>query len=272
VNIVLSSGFLFPQQLGPLVYFNGVKDRLTQQGHDVIAPPVPPLKSCVDRAAQLAKAINDHFQNKPIHIIAHSMGGLDCRMMIGKNQEFQQPGRILSLTTLSTPHQGSPVADLLAGRGPDDKRRQLFDLLAGIGIDVGALRDLTSDVDDTLPNLPKDFPHIPCFSHAASGRGGFRPTAAPLLLTYFYVRGVAPPPNDNDGVVTVTSATYGKFKGAWPCDHIQMVGHDLDTLLLPDRIKPAIQDVLRLGPEFDHLSRFDAIVADLAKIEAGQPV
>jgi triacylglycerol lipase len=271
VNIVLSSGFLFPQQLGPIEYFNGVKDHLEQQGHDVIAPTVPPLKSCVARAEQLAKAINDHFKDQPIHLIAHSMGGLDCRMMIGRNKDFQQPGRILSLTTLSTPHQGSPVADLLAGRGPDDKRRQLFALLEGIGIDLGALRDLTSDVDDALPNVPKDFPHIPCFSYAASGRGGFRPTATALLLTYFYVQGVTPPPNDNDGVVTVTSATYGKFKGAWPCDHIQMVGHDLDTLLLPDEFKQAIQGVLHLGPEFDHLSRFDAIVADLKRIEAGQP-
>src|SRR5579862_7002859 len=123
VNIVLASGFLIPQQFAGINYFRGVKDRLEAAGHRVLAPLVPPLAKCEDRARKLAEASDATFPNDPVHIIAHSMGGLDSRMLIGRNFcGLGEEGRILSLTTLSTPHQGSPVADLLAGSGPDDVR------------------------------------------------------------------------------------------------------------------------------------------------------
>ena len=270
VNIVLASGFLVPQTVGPINYFRDVKPRLEAKGHHVLAHKVPVVASCKVRAKALADAIQGEFKNDPVHIIAHSMGGLDSRMMIGQNfNGLGEKGRILSLTTLSTPHQGSPLADLLAGKGPDDVRRPLFDALNGVGIDIRGLRDLTSDVDGALANVPEDFPHIRCCSYAASGRGGARPTAIVLLPGHGYIKKQTG--QDNDGAVAVGSATYGEFKGTWPCDHVQVVGHDLDTLLLPDKIKQAVQDALRLGAEFDHLSRFDAIVADLQKIEVGQP-
>jgi triacylglycerol lipase len=273
VNIVLASGFLFPQRIGPIDYFRGVKDRLEKGGHQVLAPPVPPLASCKARAEQLAKAIDAKFGSNPVHIIAHSMGGLDCRMMIGKNFcGLGEKGRVLSLTTLSTPHRGSPVADLLAGKGPDDLRRKLFDSLDRIGIDVGALTDLTSEVDDTLPDVARDFAQIHCRSYAASGRVDSRPTAALLLPTYLYVRDKDKSPQDNDGVVTVASATYGEFKGAWPCDHLQMVGYNLDSLFLLGKVTRSILGAVGLGtPEFDHLAKFDEIVAALQLIEGGRP-
>ncbi|KAF9896732.1 hypothetical protein BX616_006861 [Lobosporangium transversale] len=49
------------------------------------------------------------MEGMPINFVAHSMGGLDCRYLIShihnKNYTVQ------SLTTLSTPHRGSPVMD-----------------------------------------------------------------------------------------------------------------------------------------------------------------
>jgi triacylglycerol lipase len=85
VNIVLSSGFLFPQQIGPIDYFRGVRARLEQKGHQVLPPSVPPVASCKARAKRLADAIQARFASNPVHLIAHSMGGLDCRMMIGES-------------------------------------------------------------------------------------------------------------------------------------------------------------------------------------------
>jgi triacylglycerol lipase len=268
VNIVLASGFLVPQQIGQIIeYFRDVPSHLEAKGHRVLAHKVPVVASCKVRAKALADSIPAKFNNDPVHIIAHSMGGLDARMMIGENMNgLGEKGRIVSLTTLSTPHQGSPLADLLAGKGPDDLRRPLFDKLASAGIDIRGLRDLTSDVDGTLPDVPKDFPHIHCRSYAASGRGGSQPTTYLLLPGYLYIRQQTG--QDNDGAVAVGSATYGEFKGAWPCDHFQIVGHNFDA---PSLLR-SLGRALGFGsPEFDHLARFDEIVDELQVIDANRP-
>ncbi|HTO85304.1 MAG TPA: hypothetical protein VMQ73_24000 [Methylomirabilota bacterium] len=273
MNIVLASGFLVPQRIGQIIeYFRGVESRLKAQGHHVLAHKVPVVASCKVRAKSLADAIQAEFKNEPVHIIAHSMGGLDARMMIGENMNgLGEKGRIVSLTTLSTPHQGSPLADLLAGKGPEDLRRPLFDRLESVGIDIRGLRDLTSDVDGALPDVPKDFPHIHCRSYAASGRGGPRPTTYLLLPGQIYIKRQTG--QENDGAVAVGSATYGEFKGAWPCDHFQIVGHDFDPPSLFGGFGRSILGALGLATsaEFDHLAKFDEIVADLQVIDANRP-
>ncbi len=259
MNIVLASGFLVPQKLGPIEYFRGVKAHLEAQGHHVLAFRVSPLASCKARAKALADAIQAEFKGAPVHLIAHSMGGLDCRMMIGENMNgLGEKGRVLSLTTLSTPHQGSPLADLLAGKGPEDLRRPLFTALESVGIDIGGLRDLTSDIDGSLPNVPKDFPHIRCRSYGASGRGGSHATTYLLLPGHAYIKQKTG--QDNDGAVAVGSAVFGEYKGAWPCDHFQIVGHNFD----PQSLLGKIGGLLGFASgEFDHLAKFDAIVAEL---------
>jgi len=267
----LASGFLVSQRIGRLDYFRGVQERLEKAGHVVLTAEVGPLASADARARRLAQAINRKFGVSPVHIIAHSMGGLDCRVMIGRDHGgLKAPGRVLSLTTLSTPHRGSPVADLLAGSGPDDVRRKFFDVAARLGVDVGALRDLTSDIDEGFPDVATECPYIPCRSYATSGRVGSRPTARSLMATHDYVK--AKTGEDNDGVVTVSSAMYGEFKGAWPCDHIQAVGYDLDTLFLFGKINQLVLGVFGSAtPEFLHLAKFDEIVGDLAQIERNRP-
>ena len=48
-----------------------------------------------------------------LHIIARtSMGGLDSRFLLSNNL-LGLADRVVSLSTVSTPHRGSPVADLI---------------------------------------------------------------------------------------------------------------------------------------------------------------
>ena len=55
----------------------------------------------------------------------------------------------------------------------------------------------------------------------------------------------------NDGVVALESAKYGEFQQPpWPCDHVDMVGHNLDGLDL-------------LGFRFDHFAAIDAVISQL---------
>jgi len=73
-----------------------------------------PNGSIIDNGRDLFNKIGDYLkQHKSdrIHAIAHSKGGLDIQAMVAlmpKNGEF----KVLSLSTLSTPHYGSVLADL----------------------------------------------------------------------------------------------------------------------------------------------------------------
>jgi hypothetical protein len=204
----------------------------------------------------LANAIQHEFPTGPVHIIAHSMGGLDSRTIIGNNLlGLAEPGRIASLTTLSTPHRGSPVADLLAGPTPTDARRIIYDVVGDVfgrlGVPTGALANLTAEAASRVPDpvAAGTRPHIRYRSYFASGRPGLLSTSLLLAPTYNYIHQVTG--QDNDGVVALDSARYGDFQQPhWECDHADMLGYNLDTA--------------GIGPPiFPHLARIDAIIAQL---------
>ena len=148
MNLVFASGFLVPQYLLGIEYFRGLQAHVAEGGvHAALFPEVPPTGTCEDRARVLADAILQAYPDGAVHIIAHSMGGLDSRTLIARNLHgLSDPGRIASLTTVSTPHRGSPVADLLAGPRPNGPRRLLYDAIGHaiglLGVDTGALANL----------------------------------------------------------------------------------------------------------------------------------
>ena len=55
------------------------------------------------------KVLKDRVYGRGVNFLAHSMGGLDCRHLIThvKPQDYTP----LSLTTIGTPHRGSPFMD-----------------------------------------------------------------------------------------------------------------------------------------------------------------
>ena len=50
-----------------------------------------------------------------VHLLAHSQGGIDARVLL---TDLDYADRVASLTTISTPHRGTRIADL-AGSAPD---------------------------------------------------------------------------------------------------------------------------------------------------------
>ena len=77
-------------------------------GNRVHCARLSPTAGIVHRAGQLRDYLNQVSPIEPVHIIAHSMGGLDARYMISR---LDMADRVLSLTTIATPHRGSPFAD-----------------------------------------------------------------------------------------------------------------------------------------------------------------
>jgi triacylglycerol lipase len=272
MNLVFASGFLVPQDFFGKQYFNGLEKRIKDEGkHEAIFPYVGPLDSCAKRAPKLAKAIAENFPTGEVHIIAHSMGGLDSRFMIAGNLEgLSTPGRIKSLTTIATPHLGSPVADLLLNGNVPEKWRAaaavIVNLIRLSGVETGALVDLTEDGVAKIPDPRQTHSHIRYRSYCTVGRPavsgflglgsflGFPPkkTSGALVPTHEYIKSVTG--EDNDGLVALKSAQYGDVQQPfWQCDHADAVGYNLDQpLILPP-------------PAFDHLAAYEAIIRQLEK-------
>jgi pimeloyl-ACP methyl ester carboxylesterase len=110
--IVLAHGYLGFGALGPLSYFNNVGQILAQMGaKEVHATDVLPKGSISQRASELAAQIRQYVPNGKVHVIAHSMGGLDARFLIGNGQGREM---IATLTALGTPFRGTLAADVAA--------------------------------------------------------------------------------------------------------------------------------------------------------------
>jgi triacylglycerol lipase len=188
------------------VYFRGVPERLRSIGIEVHRPPVPPVASVAARAEQLAAAVRALPAAK-VNLIAHSMGGLDARYAIAR---LGLADRVVSLTTIGTPHRGSPLADV--GISLLTLCRRLFRTL-----DLEVLHDLTSR-RMTAFNL--EIPDAPTVAYASVVAWGDRAAMNPLLWAS-HLYGCAGP---NDGVVPASSQSWGEVLRQIEADHWAQIG------------------------------------------------
>src|ERR1700674_2518767 len=119
MNIILVHGILGFSRIGIVDYFRGVAEHFKEKGLLVLAPQLDPTRGIAFRGDQLRDQIQMAFTSGTLdpgqktHIIAHSMGGLDSRYMLSPANPKPIQVSIRSLTTLGTPHLGSPIADIV---------------------------------------------------------------------------------------------------------------------------------------------------------------
>jgi triacylglycerol lipase len=267
MNLIFVHGILgFREKFGIVEYFRDVAEHFRAEGFAVLVPELDPTRGIEFRGNQLGDQIDNGFNSKLLdpaqktHIVAHSMGGLDSRYLLSPVSGKHLVAPVRSLTTISTPHQGSPIADLIDTPldllpfphlpfGPAGNPLELA--LNELGISLDGLRDLTTASSQAFSAKYTDDPTVAYFSVAGSGRPGFVPTASSLLLFHHYI--LAKTGKANDGLVTTDSAQWGKFdRATWPADHAEEVGYNLDNVILP--------------PAFPYLARFDQIVANVARL------
>lgn len=96
-------------------YWATVLDILRKKvGADVIVRGVPGTGAIADRAEALHKYLCSEeagIKGKQVNFIGHSMGGLDARYLISVLKPAPEEYTPISLTSLSTPHRGSPFMD-----------------------------------------------------------------------------------------------------------------------------------------------------------------
>eukprot|EP01111_Echinosteliopsis_oligospora_P011706 TRINITY_DN3921_c3_g2_i1.p1 TRINITY_DN3921_c3_g2~~TRINITY_DN3921_c3_g2_i1.p1 ORF type:complete len:343 (+),score=82.97 TRINITY_DN3921_c3_g2_i1:36-1064(+) len=213
--VVLAHGLLGFDRLGPFDYFMNVKGALEAAGVKVEITVVPPTKSIEDRAKRLKEQIivaTEKYQTK-VHVIAHSMGGLDTRFMASHLDGHKY---IRSITTLATPHRGSYVAEW--GIQNIGVKWKLINLLKFLGIPIEAFLQLTPQYCNEVlnPNTP-DHEDISYFSYGAA-----RPLK-PYHAMYFFGQLLQRTEGDNDGLVSLTSAKWGEYLGTCTCDHMEII-------------------------------------------------
>lgn len=275
INIVLAHGFFGLRTVGSTNYFNGVEKHLKDHHNaKVLVTNVSPIGSIRERGNQLRQQIISAINNPdeypffnpkaPIHIIAHSMGGLDSRFILSPANPDNIANLITSLTTIGTPHKGSPLADLFfLGFNPLVELLKLWfnvdefmKSLSELGITKDGIHDLTTVAMRNFNQEYEDNPDITYFWVAGIGRSGsVNKTSHDLSLTHTFIQIVTQ--EDNDGAVTLSSAKHGEAIGEpWFADHLDEVGHDLDYP--PSGI-----------PEnFNYLAKYDEIIARLRSIQS----
>jgi triacylglycerol lipase len=260
MNIVLAPGVLGFQRLAGVEYFKDVAGRLRALGSHVLAATTDPLGTVEDRARRLARQIHDALSpgvapvgkldpSQPIHILAHSMGGLDARFLIARNLGDLR-ARIATLTAIGTPHFGSPVATLLNQGNPLDILPHLLglsgEIIDDLRANLNAVHELSESAARKFNDDCPDDPRVKYFEVAGVGREGRFHTAAFYALTFLFVNAKA---GKNDGVVPLKSATRNFTRqpiAEWPGDHADLIGHNLDNLFGP--------------PVFSHLEKYEELV------------
>ncbi len=93
-------------------YFRNVQTHLQRHGYDAFHASLSYAKRSEQRALELGEQIQQIRQQtgaRQVHLLAHSMGGIDARRLIVTQP--QMAATIASLTTIGTPHLGSSLAD-----------------------------------------------------------------------------------------------------------------------------------------------------------------
>jgi triacylglycerol lipase len=254
-------------------YFKGIKSHLETHGFEVHHTSVN-FSGPVDlRARQLSDQVNQIVRGRThdkVHIIAHSMGGLDARHMIVDIDGMAD--RVASVTTIGTPHLGTSFADYGISHGGSAVIQGLAPF-----INLGGFNDLTTSSCEAFNRRARE--------KEASNRVVYRTYASaeerdlvflPLQLSWSIINRFE---GKNDGLASVRSQQWEheltgsdgsrkrieQFKFPVPADHLNEVGWwDLQE------INPLL-DLLnapKLAGEYE--SKIKAVYLEIAKRLSGR--
>ncbi|HEX5067010.1 MAG TPA: hypothetical protein VFY49_12905 [Myxococcota bacterium] len=171
----------------------------------------------------------------PVHIIAHSMGGLDARHMLYGFRAAGAVERVASITTIGTPHFGTSFADWGLELGDE-----LLRVLDAIGIDgVDGFRDLSTAACQEFDARVRSFEEsCGVLFQTYAGAQPFLRTFAPLKFAWLVIheRDRAHDGGANDGLVPLYSARWRPscYQGRLDADHLNQIGWcDPDELSRP---------------------------------------
>lgn len=204
-------------------YFKGILSALKQAGHVAYHSTVSWASPISRRAAELKANVESVLMKTGahrVHIIAHSMGGLDARHMLFDNK---MENAVASLSTIGTPHCGTTFADFGVKNAA-----ALIPFTKGFGLNIDGFEDLTTAACRAFNEKAKRFEQSLISSKKVMFQtfaGCQRPLYVFDLLKPSWII-IDHHEGANDGLVSVHSAAwdYDLYQGAWDADHLNECG------------------------------------------------
>ncbi len=192
----------------PFRYFRGLPSALSRRTVATYFPELPSGRPVIERGALLADFI-DRLPEGQLHVIAHSMGGLDARYAIAR---YDRNRRVRALTTVATPHRGTPLVEWARtskGAAPWVVRR----------LSLPGLLDLSPEACARFNDAVPDRPDVTYRSYA-----GVRPLQEIPWLLRSPAAALSEAGLEHDSQVPLSSARWGDFRGVIRADHWELVG------------------------------------------------
>ncbi len=222
--------------LGIVDYWWGIEDALEDEGARVYITSVNGMDSTAAKGLawknQVLQILAATGASK-VNVIGHSHGCLYTRYAISN---LGLGSKVVSHTSLAGPHRGSAIADLIINGIPDSLKPAvggMLDFLYAFVFGDKNPNSLQNGYDLVRSNMINNFnPNTPNVSgiyyQSWAAKAKWSCPSVILEPTWIILKGYE---GDNDGLVSVTSAQWGSFRGiqeaAWysaGCDHLNMVG------------------------------------------------
>ena len=197
-----------------LCYWGRVPHALESNGARVFFGHQDAVGSVESNADTIAKSLDEALRitgAEKVNILAHSKGGLEARYLV--NHGYKD--KIASITTIDTPHHGSKSVDFLmktpkplvkaAAFGTDFWMRILGDKHPA---SYECFELFKTDTARQFNNENPAPDNVYCQSYAFKCEGAFSDPF--FCITYPVIRRFD---GDNDGMVSVDSATWANFRG-----------------------------------------------------------
>lgn len=230
-----------------------------ENGFNLKVAEIPAMASVEELSKALIKYIREEFpadQGRKFHIVAKSMGGLAVRKALSDslNDSKKNPAikpisdQVITFTTISTPHQGSPIANMLMRGDACTSEGKMIAIIAKLFAPLGELfnrgkdfgfkaagNDLKTDsnalkIEDD-PNMKgRAYSFGANLNCDAACRSEFHDRKKPFseALACWHDKLVTDYGQlENDGLVPVESAAaYGTYVETFDGDHIAISEED----------------------------------------------
>jgi triacylglycerol lipase len=120
--VILVHGIIAHDRGGVINFWGRIPDVLIENGIKVFMGNTDSWGGYESNAEMLKETIDkvlEETNSEKVNIIAHSKGGIDSRYLIWR---YDYGDKVASLTTISTPHHGSEIADLIYYQVPKSSR------------------------------------------------------------------------------------------------------------------------------------------------------
>ncbi|ODV74278.1 triglyceride lipase [Cyberlindnera jadinii NRRL Y-1542] len=255
-----------------LEYWYGIKEALESKGTTVMVAKVPGFGSIEERASILNDFITkevERLRHRPkddiynaqnqseqtfkqkgekmkINLVAHSMGGLDARYLISELENANY--EVVSLTTVTTPHRGSEMADYVLDLSEKLPNRVQIPL-------PPSFKQLTTEHMKRFNQQVKDDPKVHYFSYGAE----FNPAWYNIFYASWSIINSRAGPND--GMVSVESSKWGSYLGTlMNVDHLDLINWTNGFKQIMSSLTPGTR-----GPQIDSVALYLEIADNLAK-------